>query len=390
VYGQKSSDGSTVLQVVGRGDPTLNRDSLNALAQQLQQQDIHHIHQLVAVDSYFAGSPVHPNWEWEDVQSGYGAPANSLILDFNAVELTLWPQAVGEPLQVVWDNPAMTNQWQVINRSRTAAAGTANSATVGRDLSRPVLHVSGQLAVDDEPDAFAVAVPNPAEHFVQQFQAVLNQHDIEVEQTSVTSQPVAPLPMELATLRSPPLSELLVAVNRDSDNLYAEVLLKTLGQLYEPQLPQPQDAQAPVPDASEAGSQVAIAILEQLGVDPTEVVMVDGSGLSRHNLVTPHAIVDTLQAMADHAHGDIYRQSLAVAGTSGTLRYRFRETPVEGRLYGKTGTLTGNVTLSGYLNPPQYDPLVFSIMVNNSSQRTRQSRQLIDQMVQVLIQLTHC
>ncbi|HEY9837319.1 MAG TPA: D-alanyl-D-alanine carboxypeptidase/D-alanyl-D-alanine-endopeptidase, partial [Vampirovibrionales bacterium] len=120
VYGSNpTGDRIDSLRIVGRGDPTIGKTQLEAIAQQLQQQGIRQVGELIGEDSYFIGSPIHPNWEWEDVQAGYGAPINSLIFNQNSVEFTLTPQGVGQPLSVTWANPTEQTRWQVENRSRT-------------------------------------------------------------------------------------------------------------------------------------------------------------------------------------------------------------------------------------------------------------------------------
>ena len=144
----------------------------------------------------------------------------------------------------------------------------------------------------------------------------------------------------------------------------------------------------PFTDASTAGGEAIRKILADLGVDSATVRLADGSGLSRHNLVTPAAMAQTLQAMAVHPKADVYLNSLAVAGVSGTLSNRLGETVLEGRVQGKSGALTGNVSLSGYLQPPNYEPLVFTILINHSDQHASILRDHIDQILLLISQLS--
>ncbi len=127
-----------------------------------------------------------------------------------------------------------------------------------------------------------------------------------------------------------------------------------------------------------------------LGVAPGSLSVVDGSGLSRRNLATPEAFVDTLQIMAQTPNATIYRNSLAVAGRSGTLRNRMKGTLAEGRFQGKTGTLSGTYTLSGYLNPPNHPPLALSILVNDANAGGSTIRSLIDQIIIQAASLDDC
>ncbi|MEM1425841.1 MAG: D-alanyl-D-alanine carboxypeptidase, partial [Cyanobacteria bacterium P01_H01_bin.130] len=112
-----------IVRVIGQGDPSFDSDDLVDLAQQLRANGLQHIHRLLGDESAFAGDPVHPNWEWEDVQAGYGTGVNSLILNGNALGLTLFPQTVGQPLRVEWDQPALATHWRVENQSTTVAPG---------------------------------------------------------------------------------------------------------------------------------------------------------------------------------------------------------------------------------------------------------------------------
>ena len=130
--------------------------------------------------------------------------------------------------------------------------------------------------------------------------------------------------------------------------------------------------------------------LSKLGVNPKDYTLVDGSGLSRHNLITPQMLVKVLSLMASSPQYKTYRNSLALAGVNGTLKKRFRDTVVQGNLWGKTGSLTGVATLAGYLNLPQGENLVLSIMVNNSDRSGRELRQAIDEIVLLLSRLEKC
>lgn len=369
----------THLYVIGRGDPTFTDSHLTDLAQQIAQRNIQSIDRLWGYDGYFPGRAVHPNWEWEDVLAGYGASANGLILNENALGVTLYPTEIGQPLRVEWTDPTQADRWQIHNRSRTVAAGNPLTADIGRDWSQPILHVFGNLTVDAGPDPFALAITQPGTHFIEQLQSRLTQAGITVHRAGLTpTWPNLPL-AEIATITSSPLAKWLPIINQNSNNLYAEALLKSLGQ-----------ATGNQEDVTQAGTTAVKESLSVLGIDPNSYQMVDGSGLSRHNLVTPRTLVDTLQAMAISLHGDLYRRSLAVAGKAGSLRYRFRDTPVQGHLQGKTGYVSNNESLAGYLQPPDYPPVVFSIFLNNADLSATEMRRIIDEMVLAIAQLKDC
>lgn len=372
-------DGTSELVVVGGGDPSFAQANLDALADQLVLRNIGPINRLYGDESAFPGEIVNPNWEWEDVQAGYGAPVNSLILNENEIGLSLVPQGIGEPLQVIWDEPSQGNGWTIENYSTTVAAGASEFVSVGRDLGRPVLRVWGQLIAGSAPETAAIAEPNPGQAFLNRLQRALERRGIDVQQTQLAPPPTGDDWQLLFTIESPQLADLLIPTNQNSNNLYAEALLKTLGR-----------GQINATDATEAGIAIARQTLQTLGVDLSGMVMVDGSGLARKNLITPEAMVDVLQAMARSPHADTYRNSLAIAGVSGTLRNRLRDTPAAGRLYGKSGAISRNFALAGYLEPSTYEPLAFNIVINNINARGSVARPIIDEIVLQLAALKVC
>lgn len=370
------------LYVAGRGDPSITEAQLKSLAQQLKRRGVDRVNELIGDDSYFQGSAVNANWEWEDAQAGYGAPINSLIFNQNAIELLLSPQALGQPLKVTFAEPKLANQWQIQNNSVTVAQSESEFIEVGREFDRPAIRVSGQLKVGAESESAYVAVVNPANNFLQHFQQVLAAEGIPVKQALVAS--VSPkFNQELATIESPPLAELVRETNRESNNLYAEVLLRLLGKVTD-KMPQQQE------DTDEIGLKELKTALTQLGVNPNSYILADGSGLSRHNLISPEALVQTLRFMANSPAASIYRQSLPIAGESGTLKNRLSSTPNRVILQAKTGTLSGVSALSGYIEVPDYEPLVFSIIVNQSDLSAASMRSATDEIVLLLNRLRRC
>jgi serine-type D-Ala-D-Ala carboxypeptidase/endopeptidase (penicillin-binding protein 4) len=380
------------LYIAGRGDPSITATQLTSLAQQLKQRGISRVHELIGDDSYFLGNAINPNWEWEDAQAGYGAPINSLMFNQNAIELILSPQAIGQPLKVTFAEPKLANKWQVENNSVTVGQNESEFVEVGRDFGLPILRVRGQLKAGAESESAYVAVINPANNFLQHFQQALAAEGIPVKQASVASSS-RNLTQELAQIESPPLSELVKETNRESNNVYAEVLLRLLGKSTgKMPVPQQETGKTPVPqeDTSEVGLKELKIALTQLGVNPNSYILADGSGLSRHNLISPEALVQTLRLMANSHAASIYRASLPVAGESGTLKNRFKNTPNRVILQAKTGTLSGVSALSGYVEVPNYEPLVFSIIVNQSNLSAAKMRSATDEIVLLLNRLRRC
>ncbi len=164
------------------------------------------------------------------------------------------------------------------------------------------------------------------------------------------------------------MEERITIVNRDSHNGYADDLLRRIG-----------------------GQSAVERVLTPLGITTDSYEQADGSGLSRRNRATPDALVTLLKAMAEQDEaGDLFYRSLPVAGVTGTLRNRFRDTAVHARLRAKTGTLRGVRALSGYLESPHYGTLVFSILINQPGQSGSVMLRAIDQIVLQTARVTPC
>lgn len=378
VYGQPNAANQD-LYVVGRGDPTFTSYQINLLSSQLKQRGIRRVNSLTAVDNYFAGPLASPYWDEEDYRAGYGAAASSLILNRNELGFTAIPNGVGQPLSIVWDRPEFVRGWRIENNSRTVGGGS-EFIDAGQKPGQKVMDVRGQLIAGTASENTSIALLDPGSYFAEQFQQSLNAYGLgNATAQASTASPPGDL-VELAAIQSPPLRAFIDPTNLYSVNIYAESLLKTLGRNVEPE----------TSDAYVSGAAAVSNILTNLGVVPDSISVVDGSGLSRQNKVTPEAFVDTLQVMAKTENATVYRNSLAVAGRSGTLKNRMKGTLAEGRFQGKTGTLSGTYTLSGYLNPVNHPPLALSILVNDTEARSRDVRSLIDQIVTHAASLDDC
>lgn len=169
-------------------------------------------------------------------------------------------------------------------------------------------------------------------------------------------------------IRSKSIREWITVTNLRSNNYYANTLLSFLG-----------------------GSKSIQTALTSLGVDPNGYRLRDGSGLSRNNLITPRTLVFTLRAMHNAKGKEVFFASLPVAGVSGTLRNRLRNTTVKGTVRAKTGTLKGVRALSGYMEHPEYGTLVFSIITNQPNYRSDYTVvKTIDEIVLHLSTMKYC
>lgn len=373
IYIQGEGSNLNRLRVIGKGDPSLTTEQLKSLANNLKSQGIQQIKTLSLVDPTAQQNQLKPTWEWEDIYFNYAPAVNQLMLNQNAVNLTLSPQAVGQPLKATWSDAIAAKQWQVINQTRTVSGNPTQGISIKGVLGKPVLIIEGELASQSEPDITAIAIPDPVRYFAESLQQILTETGIQVNQVEiVTNTRLNPQEKLFLEIESPTLTELITETNQNSNNLYAEALLN--------QISTPENN--PINNLK--------VTLNSLNVDSNGYFLKDGSGLSRQTLVSPTVFVQLLTSMAQSPVGKTYQDSLAIAGQTGTLKNRFLNTPVVGKLQGKTGTLSGAISLSGYLQPTEFSPLVFSILVNNTEQPTSALRNAIDTIIIELSQLKQC
>jgi serine-type D-Ala-D-Ala carboxypeptidase/endopeptidase (penicillin-binding protein 4) len=393
IFGQVATAGWN-LQLIGNHDPSLKDPQLTQLAQQLKQQGITQIAQLTLPDGQrptgghrdFGSDRTNDNWTWGDLQSDYGAIAHRLTLNLNSHTLTATPQSLGQPLKLDWSNPSAIAGLTINNQTQTVGPTAPEFLTVSRDLGSPTLHVRGQRHTGGTADTIDLAVLNPTQVFRDRLQTALQTANITVNQITIAPA-TNTFPQAVAFVESPTLEALVYETNQESDNLYAEALLQTIGteaQRHNPNAFTPED------NPTTAGLKTLAQTLEKIGVDRSGYAIVDGSGLARLNLVSPTAFVQTLQAMATQPTRQAYQTSLPIAAQSGTLTNRFRNTAATGIVQAKTGTLTGVASLSGYIQPKNYPPIAFSILLNQSTLTSTQQREAIDAIVLLLTQLKPC
>jgi serine-type D-Ala-D-Ala carboxypeptidase/endopeptidase (penicillin-binding protein 4) len=354
------------LIVAGNGDPSIGgRDGapsrvFTSLAEQLKARGVRRIEgRIVGDDRAFAGEPYGAGWSWDDLMAGYASGVGALQFNENSVRATIGPgTAAGAEAVVAIDPP--DSGLLVRNDVRTVAAADASTPRVlARRLpGRDRLELSGTVRLGDPPVVRAFSVDRPALFFVTALRHQLVDSEIDVQGPAVTIEDVDPLaiPLSRTTLaicKSPPLSSLASTMMKVSQNLYAETLVRTLG------------AAAGSPTA-EGGLAVVKDVVEAWGIDPREVIIADGSGLSRYSLITPEALVAILTHVdRDDRLRDRFESSLPVAGRDGTLAHRMQGSAAEGNVQAKTGSMSNVRALSGFVTSADGERLVFSIIANN-------------------------
>jgi D-alanyl-D-alanine carboxypeptidase/D-alanyl-D-alanine-endopeptidase (penicillin-binding protein 4) len=180
-------------------------------------------------------------------------------------------------------------------------------------------------------------------------------------------------PLVLASYQSRPLIEDVRVINKVSQNLHAEILLRLLGR------------EKGTAGTVEGGLEVLRGFLNQAGITGDQYAFYDGSGLSRQNLVTPRAMVQLLRYADSQSWGASFRDTLPLSGTDGSLSSRFKNVDVQGRVQAKTGSLGGVKTLSGYATTNRGERVAFSILSNNFNLPDKRINETIDNIVDQIL-----
>jgi D-alanyl-D-alanine carboxypeptidase/D-alanyl-D-alanine-endopeptidase (penicillin-binding protein 4) len=188
--------------------------------------------------------------------------------------------------------------------------------------------------------------------------------------------------VEVAAVESQPLSEMLKVINKQSQNLHAELTLRQLGTRHT-DVRSLDDYGRPKATAA-FGAEIRRQFLQKAGIEVAPLSLRDGSGLARQDLVTPRSTARLLEFMLTHQHSKTWLESLTVAGIDGTLERRMRDSTAANNLRGKTGTLTYVNALSGYIRTRRGQPLILSIMGNNYTGPGRDTTVVMDQICVML------
>lgn len=390
------------LIVRGSGDPSLGgyeqRDDITQVFRQwadsLSQEGIEHIEgDIIGDDDPFSDTPLGRGWSWDDIPNAYAAEIGGLVFNENKVDVEVVGRLPGRPARITWE-PHETTFVEIINRTRTVPRDSSDDEEFARDFGSNTIHARSRIHPNDI-ETESVSITNPTEYFTHVLREVLLKEGISVDGRPVDIDQLSIKPdyerddiRSVATYRSPPLSDLLRTLNYESRNLYAEQLLRTLA------VEAPPDTTAE--DLSEGSSPLGVeavrSTLAEAGIDTSRVQLVDGSGLSRQNLVSPRSMMQLLQHMwtlADPAASSAFYNSLPTGGEDGTIEYRFRgAAPARGNVRAKTGTLFNTSALSGYVNTERGTPLAFVLFCNSHMADSDEVRAAQDAIVNALAELS--
>ncbi len=398
LYAKSKPDASGTLDsdliIYGRGDPCINSRisggdlarAVTPLAVALTNAGVKRVTgRLIADTSFFRGPAFGAGWAWEDPEHSYGAPVSALTINDNLTRLSVRPgQSVGVPCLLSLAPPVPG----LVLSNRTETAGERTNRTLHLDRQGGVFVVSGRLPLGGTAFTQDIPVDDPAALFLDVFQAALARYDVTVaggpspiSWLERRADPVADTNwIELGSMASRPLREIVRETLKSSQNLYANLLLAQVGERAR--------AGRPDPTSEDLGIAELNKFLASAGIRKGEVFLEEGSGLSRNNLITPEATITLLQFMSRHSQAAVFLQALPVAGVDGTLADRMYGTPAAGNVRAKTGSLRWASALSGYATSAAGERLAFSFMLNRYQGSSANCAADLDNLAVLLASLT--
>jgi serine-type D-Ala-D-Ala carboxypeptidase/endopeptidase (penicillin-binding protein 4) len=389
------------LVLAGRGDPNLSnrklpmgkeveRDGppekvLAEFADRVAARSVKQIEgDVVADDSYFAYERFPSGWDIDDMLWGYGAAISAVAVNDNTIAIEL-RSGEREGARASFHVEPRNDFYKIRNEVTTGPRGSEQKLEVSREPGSRLIRVGGTMPLNAEPHTLTLAVEEPAEYAAQLLKRLLEARGVRVSGEArarhssymgsrKTPGATVDPPVVLAEHTAVPLIEAVRVVNKTSQNLGAELLLRV----------------AALEKAGASDGEAVLKFAQQffkgIGIDEGEVVLFDGSGLSRRNLVTPQAVVQLLTYIAQQPWAEAFRSTLPVAGEDGTLSDRMKDTPAAGRLWAKTGSLGHVNSLSGYATTLGGARLIFSMFGNNHILRGKEATGVLDAISTAMIE----
>jgi D-alanyl-D-alanine carboxypeptidase/D-alanyl-D-alanine-endopeptidase (penicillin-binding protein 4) len=385
------------LVLVGRGDANLSnrlfpyvkldrRDgppekALAELADQVVRRGVKQIDgDVVADDSYLAPARFPSGWTVDDTVWSYGAPVSAIAVNDNYLTIEVRPgEARGTPLRFSLDPPGTI--YSVRNEAVTTAAGTEAQLRLVREPESRTFVLSGTVPLDAPRRPLLVAVQEPAENAAALLAHLLEARGVRIMGQSRARHAGDPGPSAspaahtvVAERVSPTLLEDVRLTNKISDNLHAELMLRVAAK--------GKGGADTLDDALKFAEQFR----QGVGIAPNEVMLKDGSGLSRDDLASPQSFVRLLAYVARQPWGASFLGTLPVAGEDGTLENRMKGTAAAGRIQAKTGQVDHVEALSGFATTLRGERLIFSIMGDNYGASGRDAAAIVDSIAVAMVE----
>jgi len=369
----EQAGGATDVVLHGRGDALLSSaddcktDCLQTLADAVAAKT-RHVRNIVGDDSWFPDERWSPGMSWNNIPSRYGTGNSALTLDDNELVVKLKPGAIGAAPTF------QTSGYYSIDNQVVTIAGKAEEIEADRMPNSRVLRLTGTVGAEAAPMTLRYGIDDPAHYAAWRLGELLRARgvrvdgQIEVRHRALTAADdpenrkgaPATLPAEpamLAELPAPSLAENMIRINKESQNLHTELMLRRVSR---------QAGSGSIAD----GQAVMHRVMTAAGLPDAGYHFADGSGMSSYNRISPRAAVGLLSWISRQPWSMAWRETLPIAGHDGTLKSRFKGTILEGKLFAKTGSLNASRALSGYLTTRSGKTLIFSALANDMPEDT--------------------
>ncbi|HKN21234.1 MAG TPA: D-alanyl-D-alanine carboxypeptidase/D-alanyl-D-alanine-endopeptidase [Terracidiphilus sp.] len=371
---------------------------LDLLAEQVEQSGVRVVEgTVVGDDTYFLDEPWGQGWGWDDLQWSYGAPVSALTFNENTDELNVMEHPAGSGHTLAEWAPDV-DYFTVDNSMKPAAPGEQARPGLQRRPGLTMVRTWGTVPASGL--RVSMAVEDPAEFTADAFKLALLRRGIKVsgdpesrhkyatgtgDFADEREKPLKLAPVQLTTIAgapegrrvlaariSVPVAEDITVINKTSQNLHAEMLLRLLGKT------------CGSDGSFEEGTRVVRQFMVDAGIDDSDFFLYDGSGLSPKDKISPRAFTRLLAYASHQSWGEAWRETLPVAGVDGTLDSRFKNSPLKGRMWAKTGTLDEVNALSGYVAAGSGRVVAFSILVNNHLPGSNDEQQAVDRIAEAI------
>jgi D-alanyl-D-alanine carboxypeptidase/D-alanyl-D-alanine-endopeptidase (penicillin-binding protein 4) len=371
------------LAVMGRGDPTASNHMktdamkpLREIADSLWQRGIRRITgSVVAIGDAFPGPVAGSGWPWDGLDGSSYAGVDELLFNEGLSQVRVRPGARPGDTAIVSTSPARTFpvvRVAAITVPRDTVAETSGGRGAGggrgggrggrggagtrlsihNDTGTAMVVLRGQIALGDSAN-LTIAQHDPDAAYVAALAEAIRDRGIAVDQQASNAWGASARTDSLFTVQSVPLRDILPMILKPSQNQIAEIFLKTLG------------LEGTGVGTADSGRRVIERQFTAWKIPSDGYIVRDGSGLSRSDLISPEAIISILEVMRKSPNFNLFFESLPIAGVDGTIRTRMQNTPAQGNLHAKTGTLQMVRSLSGYVRTADNRLLEFSVLCNN-------------------------
>lgn len=360
------------IYIEGKGDPTLgsryvgNQSFLQNWVKEIKKAGIQQINGGIIADvSYFDQEATNPGWLWDDMGNYYAPGIFALSYLDNTQRITLNSGADGTRADIIKTSPHIPN---LIFENTIMCSSSSDGAYVRGVPYGSHRFLTGTIPADRKTYVLKGDLPNPGLTLAQEFTKALIKGGISVsEKATHIAVSDSTARKKLFTHSSATLKEIIRHTNHKSDNLYAEMLFRLLASKYS------------TPCSIGNSTKYIRTYWNNKGINLSNCRILDGCGLAPQDAVSAAIYVDLLKYMYESKYKEAFMESLPCSGESGTLTSFLKDTELHGKVYAKSGTISGTKNFAGYILLPNENVWVFAVMINSANCKTRKLQKVIEE-----------